>query len=120
KPRLRVARRRGVAGSVPLDVSREPLFRWARQLPARYPGVEVLPLCADFTGTFRLPEPSRPPARRVVYFPGSTLGNFDPTAAAGLLSRVAGLCGRGGAMLLGIDLKKDLRLSEPPHNDARR
>ena len=119
KTRLLLDRLPRVAAYVPLDVSREHLFRSARQLSARYPGVEVLPLCADFTGTFRLPEPSRPPARRVVYFPGSTLGNFDPTAAAGLLSRVAGLCGRGGAMLLGIDLKKDLRVLEPAYNDAR-
>jgi dimethylhistidine N-methyltransferase len=119
KTRLLLDRLKRVAGYVPIDVSCEHLVRSAGRLAARYPEVEVRPLCADFTGNFRLPEPSRRPARRVVYFPGSTLGNFDPPAAAVLLAGVARLCGPGGAMLLGIDLKKDLRILEPAYNDAK-
>jgi dimethylhistidine N-methyltransferase len=119
KTRLLLDRLKRVAAYVPLDVSREHLLRSAQRLGRRYPTIEVLPLCADFTGEFRLPEPSRPPARRVVYFPGSTLGNFDPQAATVLLASVARLCGPGGALLLGIDLKKDVRILEPAYNDAK-
>src|SRR5205823_1733452 len=119
KTRLLLDRLKRLAAYVPLDVSREHLFRSAGWLGARYPAVRVLPLWADFTGDFRLPEPSRRPSRRAVYFPGSTLGNFDPQAATVLLAGVARLCGPGGALLLGIDLKKDVRVLEPAYNDAR-
>jgi dimethylhistidine N-methyltransferase len=107
------------AGYVPVDVSQELLLRTAQRLSASYPGLEVLPVCADFTGNFRLPVPEGHPARRVVYFPGSTLGNFGPPEAAELLSRMAGLCGRGGALLLGIDLQKDVGVLEAAYNDRR-
>jgi dimethylhistidine N-methyltransferase len=119
KTRLLLDRLPAVAAYVPLDVSCEHLLRSARRLAARYPGLEVLPLCADFTADFSLPAPARPPARRVVYFPGSTLGNFGPPAADALLARIAAVCGPGGALLLGIDLKKDVRVLEPAYNDAR-
>jgi dimethylhistidine N-methyltransferase len=107
------------AAYVPVDVAHEQLLRSAQELPASYPGLEVLPVCADFTGDFRLPLPEGHPARRVVYFPGSTLGNFGPPEAAALLSRIAGLCGRGGALLLGIDLQKDVGVLEAAYNDRR-
>ena len=107
------------AGYVPVDVSREQLLRSAQRLAANYPGLEVLPLCADFTSELHLPTPSRRPARRVVYFPGSTLGNFGPPEAAELLSRIAELSGQGGALLLGIDLQKDVGILEAAYNDRR-
>lgn len=107
------------AGYVPVDVSCEHLLRAAGLIATDYPGLEVLPLCADFTGRLHLPAPRRPPGRRVVYFPGSTLGNFGPPEAATLLSGVVELCGRGGALLLGIDLQKDVALLEAAYNDRR-
>jgi dimethylhistidine N-methyltransferase len=55
----------------------------------------------------------------VVYFPGSTLGNFAPEAATALLRQTAVLCGRGGGILLGIDLRKDPRVIEAAYNDRR-
>src|SRR5262249_48983645 len=57
--------------------------------------------------------------RRAVSSPGAALGNFGPPEAAVLLSRVAALCGPGGALLLGIDLQKDVATLEPAYNDAR-
>jgi dimethylhistidine N-methyltransferase len=106
-------------GYIPIDLSREHLFQTARQLTASYPGLEVLPLCADFSGNFELPRPRREERRRVVYFPGSTIGNFGPPEAATLLRRVASLVGPGGGLLLGFDLQKDLAMLEPAYNDAR-
>ena len=72
----------------------------------------MLPLCADFTRPLHLPVPRRPAARRVVYFPGSTIGNFTPDEATALLRRTAELCGPGGGLLLGADLQKDVRVLE--------
>jgi L-histidine Nalpha-methyltransferase len=107
------------AGYVPIDVSDEHLRRSARALREEYPRIEVLPMCADFTQSLELPAHRKPPARRVVYFPGSTLGNFAPEKAIALLQQTAQLCGRGGGLLLGIDLRKDPRVIEAAYNDRR-
>lgn len=105
------------AGYVPVDVSGEHLRSAARELAADYPGLGVHPVVADFTKPFELPPV--PAARRVAYFPGSTIGNFDPAEADDLLGRIARLVGPGGGLLLGIDLRKDLAVLEPAYNDAR-
>jgi L-histidine Nalpha-methyltransferase len=110
---------RDPAGYVPIDVSGEHLRHSAQALGEDYPHIEVLPLCADFTQPLGLPTCRKAAAKRVVYFPGSTLGNFTPKAALALLRQTAGLCGHGGGILLGIDLRKDQRLIEAAYNDRR-
>jgi dimethylhistidine N-methyltransferase len=119
KTRHLLDRVRDPAGYVPIDVSGEHLRRSARSLGKEYPDVEVLPLCADFTVPLGLPACRKAAARRVVYFPGSTLGNFTPEAARKLLQQTAALCGRDGGLLIGIDLQKDPRVIEAAYNDRR-
>jgi len=119
KTRHLLERLRDPAGYVPIDVSGEFLSHSARALGEEYPDIEVLPLCADFTRPLGVPACRNPGARRVVYFPGSTLGNFTPDAALALLRQTRGLCGRGGGLLLGIDLRKDPRVIEAAYNDRR-
>jgi dimethylhistidine N-methyltransferase len=119
KTRHLLDRLRDPAGYVPIDVSGEHLRRSAHELDEEYPDLEVLPLCADFTRPLGLPACRKAADRRVVYFPGSTLGNFTPEAALALLRQTAGLCGRGGGLLLGIDLQKDPRVVEAAYNDRR-
>ncbi len=119
KTRLLLDHVRDPAGYVPIDVSGEHLRRSAQALGEQYPDVEVLPLCADFTRPLDLPACRKPAARRVVYFPGSTLGNFTPPEAIALLRQTADLCGHGGGLLLGIDLRKDPRVLEAAYNDRR-
>jgi dimethylhistidine N-methyltransferase len=103
---------------VPVDMSLEYLRRSAEALAAEFPDIEVTPLCADFTQAVRAPEPRRHASARVVYFPGSTIGNFTPDETVVLLRRTAALCGRGGGMLLGLDLQKDPKVIEAAYNDA--
>lgn len=105
------------AGFVPVDVSGDHLRAAARELTADYPGVPVFPVVADFARHFELPPV--PAARRVVYFPGSTIGNFDPPDAAALLRNVARLVGPGGGLLLGVDLRKEPAVLERAYNDAK-
>ena len=120
KTRLLLDQLRDLAAYVPIDVSGEHLRRSARALGEEYPDIEVLPLCGDFTRPLDLPGCRKPAARRVVYFPGSTLGNFTPQKEAlALLRQIARLCGRGGGLLLGIDLRKDPRVIEAAYNDRR-
>ncbi len=103
---------------VPIDIARETLLRSSRELAAAYPTLEVRPLCADYTAEVPLPTLHGRADRRVVFFPGSTLGNFTPPEAAAFLKHVAALCGRGGALLLGLDLEKDPEVLERAYDDA--
>ena len=104
---------------VPIDISREHMEQSEARLALEFPHVEILPVCADFTHSFEVPEPSRAPNRRVVYFPGSTIGNFEVGDAVGLLTQIADVCGMGGGLLIGVDLKKDVREIEAAYNDSR-
>jgi dimethylhistidine N-methyltransferase len=107
------------AAYVPVDIARDHLAATAAQLRLRYPRLEVLPLCADFTDWFELPECTAPWRRRVIYFPGSTIGNFEPEDAQTLLARIAALAGEEGGLLIGLDLQKDIPLLEAAYNDPR-
>jgi dimethylhistidine N-methyltransferase len=106
------------AGYVPVDISREQLVASAVALAERFDGLEVCPVWADFTGPFAVPATAWPAHRRAVYFPGSTIGNFGPGEAVGLLKGIAGLCGPGGGLLIGVDLHKPAAVVEPAYNDA--
>jgi dimethylhistidine N-methyltransferase len=106
-----------VAAYVPVEICREHLEQAAADLAAIYPDVQILPLCADFTEDFELPASDCQPSRKVVFFPGSTIGNFMPDQARRLLRQMADLAGRGGGLLIGVDLKKDRRILERAYND---
>ncbi|MEO6810860.1 MAG: L-histidine N(alpha)-methyltransferase [Isosphaeraceae bacterium] len=104
---------------VPIDISREPLEQSARALAERFPGLRIHTVHADFTGDVHLPDVGDPKARRVVYFPGSTIGNFRPDAALGLLRSIAQLVGPGGGLLIGLDLDKEESIVWPAYNDRQ-
>jgi dimethylhistidine N-methyltransferase len=110
---------RELAAYVPVDISGEHLARSARQLSRRYPRLAVVPVCADFTVPFEVPVLRAPEARRVVYFSGSTIGNFTPEESVPLLRNIARVCGPGGVLLIGVDLRKDPRVLEPAYNDGK-
>jgi dimethylhistidine N-methyltransferase len=117
KVRLLLDRLDRPAGYVPVDVSGEHLHRSALELERAYPNLNVYPVIADFTRGYSVPAVRA--ARRVVYFPGSTLGNFEPREADSLLGRIADLVGPGGGLLLGVDLRKDAAVLERAYNDRR-
>jgi dimethylhistidine N-methyltransferase len=104
---------------VPVDISREHLRRTAGQLSLAYPHIEMLPVCADFTKPFHLPTSKRRSSHSAVFFPGSTIGNFQPHEAADMLVHLAAMCGTGGGLLIGIDLQKDPRVIDAAYNDAQ-
>ena len=103
---------------MPVDISRAALTASGATLMRDFPALKILPLCADFTAGVKLPTPRQPVRRKVVYFPGSTLGNFEARDAVRLLSQMRVQIGRDGAALIGIDLKKDRNLLEAAYNDA--
>ncbi|MEP7384100.1 MAG: L-histidine N(alpha)-methyltransferase [Gemmatimonadota bacterium] len=102
---------------VPVDISREQLHDVARERAAQYPGLRILPVCADYTTPFELPVlPAA--AHRVAFFPGSTIGNFHPAEAAAFLHRVRHTVGPKGALILGVDRRKDPDVLNAAYNDA--
>jgi dimethylhistidine N-methyltransferase len=107
-----------LAAYVPVDISRDHLVVAADAIAADFPDIEVLPVAADFTHPFDLPDPKTPPRRNVVYFPGSTIGNFSPEGALQLLEVMHHEAGADGALLIGIDLQKDPAIIERAYNDA--
>jgi L-histidine Nalpha-methyltransferase len=103
---------------VPVDISAEHLVHAASQLRADFPWLRVTPLAADFAVDMPLAA-SEAGTRTVVYFPGSTIGNFDPPEAERLLARFRRAAGSGGAVIVGIDLKKDPATLHAAYNDAQ-
>jgi L-histidine Nalpha-methyltransferase len=110
---------RDPAAYVPIDLAQTYLEHAAAGLLNRYPGLQVQPICGDFTQAFELPALRATPQKRVVYFPGSTIGNFTPQEATALLKKTAELCGPGGRLLLGADLKKDPAVLHLAYNDPQ-
>lgn len=115
------------AGYAPIDISAAHLQRAARAIAADYPELEVLPIAADFTRGLTIPHTRRPPARRVVYFPGSTIGNFTGPKALALLRAIAQLVQpqteqqpeqQAGGLLLGFDLVKPAEQLERAYDNA--
>ena len=106
------------AGCVLVDISREHLLRAAEDLAKAYPRVPIIPVCADFTRPFVVPDPPRPARRRAVYFPGSTIGNFAPERAVELLGGMREVAQAGGGLLIGVDLEKDAARLERAYDDA--
>ena len=103
---------------VPVDISEDHLITSATALRSEFPGLEILPVVADFTKSFGLPNPSVMPLRNIVYFPGSTIGNFTRDAAQDLLGVMHEEAGEDGAMLIGVDLQKDPDIIERAYNDS--
>lgn len=108
----------GIDVFVPVDISGDHLALAAQELAEDYPDIEVLPVAADFTRPFQLPTPKVIPERNVVFFPGSTIGNFPPEQALELLKTMRTVAKAGGGLLIGVDLKKDAGVLERAYNDA--
>ena len=106
------------AAYVPVDISEEHLLESQRSIQEDFPDIEVLPVPADFLHPFDLPNPSTMPLRNVVYFPGSTIGNFERDDAIDLLGVMYEEAGEDGALLIGVDLQKDPDVIHAAYNDS--
>ena len=103
---------------MPVDISADALRAAVKRLAREFPRLEILPVAADFSRPLDIPA-FRGRARRVVYFPGSTIGNLSPEEAHGFLKMTRGQVGPRGAMLVGVDLKKDANVLHAAYNDAK-
>ena len=119
KTRLLLDALEDLVSYVPIDISKEHLRDVAARIRADYPGLQVQAVCADFLQQIQVPVPAREPASRVVFFPGSTIGNFHPEEARAFLGRMADLAGPNGGLLIGFDRRKDPALLTAAYDDAQ-
>lgn len=115
KTRLILDQLDGHSTYVPIDISGDHLQRTASELARDYPLLSVIPVHADYSEPVNLPDLR---GRRVVYYPGSTIGNFEPRAAKRFLSRMRTVVGDDGGVLIGVDLEKDPAILEAAYNDS--
>ena len=102
---------------MPVDISPDALDRAVARLARRFPRLRIAPVRGDFSRPLDIP-PLSDGARRVVYFPGSTIGNLTPDEAHGFLKMSRAQVGSRGAMIVGVDLKKDANVLHAAYNDA--
>ena len=106
-------------GLIPVDISEDQLFASAKNLENLYPDLEILPVAADFTKPIPIPGFSHPPKTHVAFFPGSTIGNFEPDLAIQFLEGVTKTIGFDGLLLIGFDLKKDIETLLAAYDDQQ-
>lgn len=103
---------------VPVDICGEMIEREAAELRPDFPQLKVLPLSADICKPFRLPDEARVAPVRVGFFPGSTIGNFEPHEVSSFLRNAADILGRGATIIIGVDLIKSAEILNAAYNDS--
>lgn len=118
KARILLAATGALACYVPVDISAEMLEQEAVALRRDMPQLKVLPVAADFCKPFDLPREAENAPARVGFFPGSTIGNFEPHEAATFLHNAARILGKGAVLIIGADLVKPAEILNAAYNDA--
>lgn len=104
---------------IPVDISKEYLQTSSDSIKKDYPWLNLIPVCADFTQLHKLDLPLSFSGRRIVFYPGSTIGNFTSDEAKVFLRNLSSLIGRDGGLLIGVDLKKDKKILLRAYNDSK-
>ncbi len=106
-------------GYVPIEISREILLRMTNEFEKDFPELPVLPVCADFSHPIKLPfDLASLETKKVIFFPGSTIGNFSPREAISLLKDFGRMLDVGGGLLIGVDQKKEVQVLERAYDDS--
>lgn len=107
-----------ITAYLPVEISETFLATVVDQLSLEYPALNIHPVIADYTRMFELPAKENVHARNVVFYPGSSIGNFAPQQAQQFLGMLSELTKKDGGLLIGVDLKKDPEILEAAYNDA--
>lgn len=108
-----------ICAYIPVEISATFLSSVTAKLSDQYPGLNIIPVADDYTRQLKLPAEKHAECRDVVFFPGSTIGNFTPGQAQSFLAMVAGQVKDNGGLLIGTDLKKDPEILEAAYNDSK-
>jgi dimethylhistidine N-methyltransferase len=119
KIRLLLKGLKELSAYVPLDISYNHLIESSNALSRDFPNLRIIPLCVDYTKPFKFPDFDFSWQKIVVFYPGSTIGNFHPNHAKKFLATIAKRCGKGSGLLIGVDLKKEKNIIENAYNDSK-
>ncbi len=119
KTRLLLDNAKTLSAYVPVDISAEYLNSSVERLRGEYPELVIEPVAADYTRSFSLPSGVSSNKRKVVYFPGSTFGNFYPEEGLHFLRQIRDVVGETGGLLIGLDWRKDKSTLEAAYNDSQ-
>jgi len=119
KTRMLLEKLDELAAYIPVDISDEYLLKVVNQLRMEYPKISIIPVFADYTTAFEIPNLGDSYRQQVVFFPGSTIGNFRPQTARSFLQTLADITDEDSDMLIGVDLKKDPQVLEKAYNDEQ-
>ncbi|MFV1882967.1 MAG: L-histidine N(alpha)-methyltransferase [Balneola sp.] len=118
KTRILLSGLESICCYIPIDISSDYLGKVAEGLRKEYPGIDIQPLAADYTRPFELPH-IYSSSRKIVFFPGSTIGNFKRKTVERFFDVISGIAGKEGGMLIGVDLRKDINVLEAAYNDSK-
>ncbi len=107
-----------LAGYIPIDISEEHLLESVDKLQLRYPELNIYPVASDYTGPIGIPDIDKNNLYKIAYFPGSTLGNFTTDSARKFVEKIGYELDETGALLIGIDMVKDISILEKAYNDS--
>jgi len=117
KARILLSAAPKLAAYVPVDICREMIEQESAELRRDFPQLKVLPVTADICKPFDLPDEARAAPARVGFFPGSTIGNFEPHEASAFLRNAADILGAGATLIIGVDLIKSSEVLNAAYND---
>lgn len=106
------------AAYIPVDISEEFLLKTVNNLRMEYPKITIIPVFEDYTSIFKLPNLGDEYDNQLVFYPGSTIGNFDPSDARSFLKNIASITDPNSSLIIGVDLKKDRETLEAAYNDS--
>ncbi|MEZ6119960.1 MAG: L-histidine N(alpha)-methyltransferase [Pirellulaceae bacterium] len=118
KTQILLSELENLSAYVPLDIAPTYLHESTKRLQQRHPQLKIIPVCADFTADWQLPDEVYEADHRTFYFPGSTIGNLKPPQAIRLLQHIRRAGQPSGGLLLGVDRKKSADILEAAYNDA--
>lgn len=119
KTRILLEHLPNISGYIPIDISEEYLLKSAQQLRNEFHAIDIYPVAADYTKPLILPPIAKKVSHKIAYFPGSTIGNFPVQEAKEFLKVIFDLVGEHGGLLIGVDLKKNMKILEDAYNDSQ-
>ncbi len=107
-----------MAGYIPIDISKKHLIDSATKIAENYPNLEVLPVCTNYHDYFEIPSPTKLVKRRLAFISGITIGNEHQPQLITLLNKIKQICGANGAIVISVDLKKNIEILNSAYNDS--
>lgn len=120
KIKLLIPSFKNISGYVPIEISKQALTKMTGEFQNLFPDIKVIPVCADFSHQREFPiSINLKNSKKIIFFPGSTIGNFHPLEAINLIKSFGKIVGRGGGLLIGVDMKKSPDLLKPAYDDSQ-